>query len=204
MATPGATGGAGGGYFDIDEILAGDERIKCKFLTDAADCAFLDPSCLGEHLPLGSTVELPLWLARPLVSQDDVEVEVPSYLNQRFRRMMKAGPSSVNLREFSSYLFQVGRDVLPLVPPQAGAEIEEILRLAFGGERYHALLNNSMSTLDEDTTEFTRKLTEDEKKLFNAGMRDSRDFITWKGRHAETIAAAAVVERSLKKRKFGM
>jgi len=192
------------GFFDVDEILAGDERVKCRFLTDAADCAFLDPSCLAEHLPQGSAVELPLWLAHPLAGQEAVEVEVPSFLNQRFRRMMKAGPASVNLREFSAYLFQVGRAVLPLVPPEAGVEIEEILRLAFGGERYHALLNNSMSTLDEDTTEFTRKLTEDEKALFRAGMRDSRDFIMWKGRHAETIAAAAVVERSLKKRKFGM
>lgn len=191
-------------YYDVDELLAADERVRCVFLTDAADCAFLDASCVGADLREGAAVELPLWLARPLAEHEDVGVEVPAFLSQRFRRMLRAGPASVNLREFSAFLFQVGRDVLPLVPPQAGAEIDEILRLAYGGERYRELVNNSMSALQEDTTEFTRKLTEDEKKLFDAGMSDSRDFVRWKGRHAETISAAAVVERSLKKRKFGM
>ncbi|KAE9339297.1 hypothetical protein PF008_g11637 [Phytophthora fragariae] len=191
-----------GGYLDIDEILAGDERIKCKFETDALDCGYLDPSCRDPDLAKESMVELPLWLATMLARRGDVSVEPPHYLTKRFRRMLKAGPSSVNLREFSSYVLEVGRELMPLVVPAAQQEIDEILRLCFGGERYRSLLNNAMSSLDEDTTEFTRKLTLDEKKLFDAGIRDAKDFIQWKGRNAETIATATVFERSLKKRKF--
>lgn len=194
----------GGGYFDVDEILAGDERVKCTFQTEAVNCAFLDPSCRGDHLPEGTSVELPLWLAHPLAQQNAlVKLEVPPFLDARFRRMLKAGPSSVNLREFSPYVFQVGRQLAPLVEPEDASALDDILRLAFGGERYRELLNNAMSTLDEDTTEFTRKLTQDEKALFDAGVRDARDFIQWKGRRAETIAAAPVVQRALKKRRFG-
>ncbi|KAG7399242.1 DNA replication complex GINS protein PSF3 [Phytophthora boehmeriae] len=189
-------------YLDIDEILAGDERIKCTFVTDALDCGYLDPSCRGRDLQKGAVVELPLWLTTILAKQGVVEVEAPHFLTMRFRRMLKAGPSSVNLREFSAYVYEVGKQLMPHVEPAEQMEIDEIMRLAFGGERYRDILNNSMSSLDEDTTEFTRKLTQDEKKLFNAGARDAKDFIQWKGRNAETIATAAVVERSLKKRKF--
>ncbi|KAF4322828.1 hypothetical protein BBO99_00003820 [Phytophthora kernoviae] len=189
-----------GSYVDIDEILAGDERIKCTFTTDALDCGYLDPSCRGPDLQEGTGVELPLWLATPLATRGDVNVEVPHFLTKRFRRMLKAGPSSVNLREFSAYMYEIGKQLMPLVKPADQEEIDEIMRLSFGGERYRDILNNSMSSLDEDTTEFTRKLTQDEKKLFNAGARDAKDFIQWKGRNAETITTAAVVERSLKKR----
>uniref|UniRef100_K3W7Q5 Uncharacterized protein n=1 Tax=Globisporangium ultimum (strain ATCC 200006 / CBS 805.95 / DAOM BR144) TaxID=431595 RepID=K3W7Q5_GLOUD len=193
---------SGGGYFDINDILAGDERLKCTFATDAIDCAYLDPSCVGEDLKQGTAVELPMWLAEPLAGRGDVALEVPHYLTKRFRRMIKAGPSSVNLRDFTAYFYEVGQHLLPLVDEESGKEIEEILRLSFGGERYRDILNNSMNSLDEDTTEFTRKLTEEEKKLFQAGVRDSNDFIQWKGRKAEVITTAAVVERSTKRRKY--
>ncbi|POM58087.1 DNA replication complex GINS protein psf3 [Phytophthora palmivora] len=189
-------------YTDIDVILAEDERVKCKFTTDVLDCGFLDPSCREPDLSKGATMELPLWLVRPLAKRGDVSATPPHYLTKRFRRMLKAGPSSVNLREFSTYVMEVGRQLMPYVTEDEQREIDEILRLCFGGERYRDILNNAMSSLDEDTTEFTRKLTQDEKKLFDAGIRDAKDFIQWKGRNAETITTAAVVERSLKKRKF--
>ncbi|OWZ21623.1 hypothetical protein PHMEG_0003796 [Phytophthora megakarya] len=189
-------------YLDMDAILAEDERIKCTFATDALDCGFLDPSCREPDLAKHAAVELPLWLARPLAKLGHATVTPPHYLTKRFRRMLKAGPSSVNLREFSSYVLEVGQQLMPYVTEDEQREIDEILRLCFGGERYRDVLNNAMSSLDEDTTEFTRKLTQDEKKLFDAGIRDAKDFIQWKGRNAETITTAAVVERSLKKRKF--
>jgi GINS complex subunit 3 len=191
-----------GGYYDIEDILAGEERIKCTFLTDAADCAFLDPSCLQDDLKSGTKVELPLWLAETLVNRGDVNMEIPVYLSTRFRRMIQAGPASVNLREFSVYFFEVAKHILPLVNEQEAKEIVEILRLAFGGERYRNILNNSMNSQDEDTTEFTRKLTESEKLLFDAGMLDSTDFIRWKGRKNDLIEASKLVERCAKKRRM--
>lgn len=190
------------GYLDIDTILAEEERVRCTFETDALDCGYLDPSCREPDLPEKAVVDLPLWLARPLAMRGDVIVTPPHYLSKRFRRMLKAGPSSVNLREFSSHMLEVGQQLLQYVTDDEQSEISEILRLCFSGERYRDILNNAMSSLDEDTTEFTRKLTQNEKKLFDAGIRGAKDFIQWKGRNAETITAASVVQRSLKKRKF--
>ncbi|TYZ54499.1 hypothetical protein PybrP1_010301 [[Pythium] brassicae (nom. inval.)] len=191
-----------GGYFDVNDILAGDERVKCTFATEAIECAYLDPSCVGDDLPSGAVVELPLWLAEPLAARGDVTLELPHFLNARFRRLLKAGPAAVNLRDCSPFFYEIGRHLVPLVDDASAREIEEIMRLAFGGERYRDVLNNAMNSLDEDTTEFTRRLTEEEKALFQAGLRDASDFIQWKGRHAEVITASAVVQRSSKRRKY--
>jgi hypothetical protein len=189
-------------FFDVNELLAGDERVKCTFLRDAVDCAFLDPSCVGDDLKSGAVVELPLWLAEPLAEHQHVVIDVPQFLTPRFRRIMKAGPASVNLREFSPYVYEVARRVVPFVEDPEAKDIDEILRLAFGGDRFREILNNSMNAMNEDTTEFTRKLTEDEKQLFSAGARDLKDFMLWKGRHADVISAAAVVDRTSKRRKL--
>lgn len=189
-------------YLDINDILAGEERMKCTFQTDALDCAYLDPSCVEDDIKSGTMVELPLWLAEPLTLRGDVTLDPPQFLTKRFRRVMKAGPSSVNLRDFSPYVYEVAKYVLPLVEEPDAKEIEEILRLAFGGERYREILNNSMNSMEEDTTEFTRKLTEEEKKLFQAGIQDAQDFMQWKGRQRDVIATAGVIERSSKKRRL--
>ena len=191
-------------YVDIDDILAGDERIKCTFETDVLDCGYLDPSCNQTDLPRGAVVELPLWLATTLARRGDVTLEPPPFLTKRFRRMLQAGPSSVNLRECSTYVLEVGSALMPCVNADEQREVDEILRLCFGGERYCAILNNatSSSSLTEDTTEFTRKLTRDEAKLFAAGSRDAAAFVQWKGRNAETVTAPAVITRALQKRKF--
>ncbi|KAF0732961.1 hypothetical protein Ae201684_010069 [Aphanomyces euteiches] len=98
------------------------------------------------------------------------------------------------------YFFELGKAILPhLVNDGDVQEIEDILRVAFGGERYKMILDQSMNSHDEDTTEFTRKLTEFEKQLFQAGMNDANDFLRWRERKNEVISSAKVVQ--IKKRK---
>lgn len=55
-------------YLDIDQILAEEERFPCKFLVEAPTLGQLDPTNAGygNPLPIGSRVELPLWLAESL------------------------------------------------------------------------------------------------------------------------------------------
>ena len=180
-------------YYDIHEILAGEERVNCTFLTDAQECAYLDPSSLEDDIKAGSEVDLPLWLATSLIRRDDVNVRIPQYFTKRFSRMLKAGPSSVTLSNYCFYMYQVGKELLPLVESDETSNIEEVLRYAFGGERYREILYHSMSAMWEDSTEFTRKLTHDEKQIVIAGAADFKDMIRWKSGGSELLTAAPVL-----------
>ncbi|OQR84769.1 hypothetical protein ACHHYP_12977 [Achlya hypogyna] len=189
------------GYFDVTELLSEEERIQCVFQTDATDCGFLDPSSLGKDLAANTKLELPLWMTAALTRHGSVKTVVPTCLNSRSRNVVKAGPSAANLRDMNPYYFEVGKKVLPLIEDEdEGRAIDEILRIAFGGERYKQILDQSMNSHDEDTTEFTRKLTEFEKELFHAGVDDAEDFLRWKGRENGHIACAKVMQMKKRKR----
>nr|CCA25778.1 conserved hypothetical protein [Albugo laibachii Nc14] len=186
-------------YYSIHEILAGEERVNCTFQTDAQECAYLDPSSLGDDIKAGSEVDLPLWLATTLIRRDDVNVQVPQYFTRRFSRMLKAGPSAVNLSNQCFYLYQVGKELLPLVESDESTIIEKVLRHAFGGERYREILYHSMSAMWEDSTEFTRKLTHEEKQILTAGAADFKDMIRWKSGGSELLTAAPVLAHITKR-----
>ncbi|OQR81606.1 hypothetical protein THRCLA_11585 [Thraustotheca clavata] len=189
------------GYYTIQELVSEEERIQCVFQTDATDCSFLDPSALGKDLAANTKLELPLWMAAALARHGTVKTLVPTCLNSRFRNVVKAGPSAANLRDMNQYYFEMGKKILPLIEDdEEGQAIDDILRVAFGGERYKAILDHSMNSHDEDTTEFTRKLTEFEKELFQAGLDDAEDFLSWKRRDNDLIKCAKVIHMKKRKR----
>lgn len=189
-------------YYNIDDILAEDERVTCEFLTDAVDCGYLDPSCPTADLPCGSKVELPLWLASSLAQKNDVRVHVPPYFASKFRKHIRASPASVNLRDKSQYFYKIGSNLTELLDETDSEEVKELLRIAFGGERYRRILDQSMNSRDEDTTEFTRKLTHMEKELFEKGLLGARDFYEWKNRSAGILRCASILDSERKKRRF--
>ncbi|RLN99961.1 hypothetical protein DYB28_001929 [Aphanomyces astaci] len=190
------------GYYSVDELLAEEERVQCVFQTEAAGCGYMDPSTEGDDILQNTKLELPVWLATALAKHGTVDVLVPTCLSVRYRNVIKAGPSAANLRDMNPFFFELGKAVLPLLTNEADAqEIEGILRVAFGGERYKQILDQSMNSYDEDTTEFTRKLTEFEKDLYAAGVNDAQDFLRWRERKNDIIESAKVTQIKKRKRK---
>ena len=51
-----------------------------------------------QDLAADTQVELPLWLAVHLAQRDICELQMPSYLNEKFRKAMLAGSEIINLR----------------------------------------------------------------------------------------------------------
>ncbi|ETV87262.1 hypothetical protein, variant [Aphanomyces astaci] len=147
------------GYYSVDELLAEEERVQCVFQTEAAGCGYMDPSTEGDDILQNTKLELPVWLATALAKHGTVDVLVPTCLSVRYRNVIKAGPSAANLRDMNPFFFELGKAVLPLLTNEADAqEIEDILRVAFGGERYKQILDQSMNstcTLRESTTRRT-------------------------------------------------
>jgi hypothetical protein len=77
-----------------------------------------------------------------LMEKNIVEIELPKYYGNRIREDMMAGASSVKLREYSFYYFEVGCKICEIVRDK---DLKKNLRQAFSGERYTSLMSHAMS-----------------------------------------------------------
>ena len=64
-------------YFDISDIMVGEERVPVEFLTHAYRLGHLDTSAASEDIEENQQLELPLWLAEPLAEKRLVVVDLP-------------------------------------------------------------------------------------------------------------------------------
>lgn len=81
-------------------------------------------------------------LQQNLMEKNIVDIELPKYYGARIRDDIMAGASSVRLREFSFYYFEVGCKISEIVRDK---DLKSTLRKAFSGERYDALMAHAMS-----------------------------------------------------------
>lgn len=177
---------------DIDEILAEEERIPCVFQVDAKDLGFLDTSIQVSDLPMHSKVDLPLWLAQNLVDKNMVELEIPKYFGPRMRDEIMAGPSAIKLKDFSFYFYDVGMKLCRIL---RDTDLQRTLRIAFSSERFKALMVRSLSTSQEDVSDFTQQLLSTELTLFNSGYKAACDISHWRSRQTSVIKEASILRR---------
>ena len=124
-------------FLDIDTLLSEEERLPCIFSTDCPTLGHLDKNNADEQvLPKGSKVELPLWLAEFLANKGMVEIEIPKHYGPKMRDQLNSS-SNINLREYSTYYFDVG---LRLSQLTKDTDLLRTLRTTFCGDRYRQLL----------------------------------------------------------------
>ena len=75
-------------------------------------------------LHAGSKVEVPLWLAMDLAERDVVQIGSPSYLNEKYRNLLKAGAEVVNFRTQSPNILE---NTLKMCQKLEAREAEAIL-----------------------------------------------------------------------------
>jgi len=129
-------------YLDIDQLLAEEERIPCIFSVDAHSLGSLDSTLQSDDLPAHSKVDLPLWLAHPMTEKNMVEIEIPKHFGSRMRDAIMAGPTAVNLKEFSYYFFDVGIKICRMTKDN---DLLRTLRVAFSSDRYKSLMAHTLS-----------------------------------------------------------
>lgn len=114
-------------YFSIDDILATQERVPCKFVQDISELGMLesvhltilltfifsgklDPSNQSNDLKAGSELELPLWLVQPisLSRPPIVETTLPKIYSEYYREILKADPTCIDLNRLCSHFYEIG------------------------------------------------------------------------------------------------
>merc|ERR1711981_1461902 len=80
-------------YYDLDAILAEEERVAAEFSIDAHGLGYLDPArdaTVEPDIRTGSKLDLPYWMIPPLNQRNWVEFQFPKFFGKHFRESLHA------------------------------------------------------------------------------------------------------------------
>ncbi|XP_071446509.1 DNA replication complex GINS protein PSF3 [Hetaerina americana] len=174
-------------YFSIDDIMATQERLPCKFEIDVRRLGFLDPSSDSEDIASGTTLELPYWLARSLCnrSQSVISVNIPRIYKEAYREILKADASVVDLHRLSVYFYEFG-SYLSGFNHRDSAEIGSLLLQTFK-DRFRLIMDwsqNSSGDMSQRSTgelglDPTSRLDSLERGLLHSGRASWMALESW-------------------------
>ncbi|KFM61684.1 DNA replication complex GINS protein PSF3, partial [Stegodyphus mimosarum] len=178
-------------YFSIDDILATNERIPCRFEVPVHKLGFLDPSSGSPDLAQGTKLELPLWMAQALQNRHIIAVEVPRVYREAYREILNADASVVDLHKMGPYFYHFGLYLLRFSHHDS-EDICKILNQTFRN-RFRKLMDTSQNSLKEDAATLTSNLDRTEIALFNLGYKSLHDLKSWQCRKNQKILTADLV-----------
>ncbi|KAK7696620.1 hypothetical protein QCA50_001278 [Cerrena zonata] len=83
-------------YYDIEAILAENQKIQCTFKVTVPDMGHLDGGSERDIKP-ASKVNIPIWMAYILIYSDYADFNIPAPFSSRVRNALNAEPKSVKL-----------------------------------------------------------------------------------------------------------
>lgn len=101
-------------YFDIDDVIATQDKIPCKLEVQIFNLGFLNPSAENQHLTAGTKLELSYWLAKELCSRRRriVSVDLPKVYREAYREILRADASVVDLHKLGPYFYGIGTKLM--------------------------------------------------------------------------------------------
>ncbi|KND02791.1 uncharacterized protein SPPG_01872 [Spizellomyces punctatus DAOM BR117] len=178
-------------YWDLDAILAEQQKLPSFFRMDVPGYGFLEGN-LDVDLAANTRIELPYWLAEHLALNDYIDLELPKCFGHRVRNDLNASPTSVNLGSLCSYYYRFGVKIINLV---VDAMLPDILADAFIARLPLIMDYTQTSRLRTDRSEFIYSLDETEKELYKTGHESVTAMAQWDQRKAVRIHTAEVLRR---------
>ena len=180
-------------YWNIDNIIAEEEKVMVKFRASAKGLGFLDLSKTGnqtEDLESGDEVQLPLWLASTFASRRFVDIQLPNYLSLQFKSSLVADPEVINLKQKSEYFYEIGI-MLAHTLSEHSQFIHTLLQIFL--IRYRAILDKSRNWDEESDTPFLRKLTIMERRIFDINKQFIDQYRKWRNRKIAQIQVCSAI-----------
>ena len=185
-------------YFSINDILCSEERISCKITVELPGQGFLDSSSQSENLKVGTKVEFPLWLAKPLKNLQNpvVSVDIPKIYKEGYREILEADADVIVLSKWNPYYYELGMHVKKF----GDRDLEQIAGslLQAYKSRFRLVMDwaeNSISDLTLD-----HQLPRLERHLFLPGRQAKVRLLEWLRMGTHSILLSEVTT-NLKKRK---
>lgn len=190
------------GYFNIEDILASQERIHCKFEIEVANMGFLDSSSVDEHIKVGTKLDFPAWLVKSIFNDKFkfVNIEIPKWYKNFYHEILKADANVVDLRKMGPYYYHFGRHLVTIVDVDVGQSIAKILLWTFRN-RFRKIMDLSSQTDHRDLYKSITKLDITETEIYKAGQVDMLGFIKWQRREFCKLLPSIIVTANKNKRK---
>jgi GINS complex subunit 3 len=178
-------------FFSIDDILAEDERMPLKWLSDAVGVGYLDPSNGSDDVSSGSTMELPFWLAEVLKGKGHVDMSLPAVYSRKSRADIMADAVSARLREKSPFFYLVGLRLGPLLSSgvEAAALSKDVHQTL--ADRAAGILRTAKSGLGEDVSRYRNLLTDLEQQIFDSASSFTASRLAWRREEASMMRPPA-------------
>lgn len=163
-------------YYDIDDILAEEEKVPGKFLYGGFAVGYLDDACEEEDLPVGAAVKTPLWLGLNLASFGLIEVRLPRMFSARAEARLRADPCEENLNDTCPYFYEVGRKLAQLFDEERlSSMLSAVLK-----ERFKGFVARSSEFRTGDYHEQQARLSLLERDLFQVKADAASRMKSWR------------------------
>ncbi|XP_077983235.1 DNA replication complex GINS protein PSF3-like [Glandiceps talaboti] len=191
-------------YFNIEDILATQERIPSNVEQSILRLGFLDPSSDNKDIQPGTKLDLPFWLASSLCTRRRriVSVDIPKYYKDTDREILKADANVVNLHKYGPFYYAFGTKLLHFDNPEVRDVAESLLQTYTS--RFRKIMDSSQNAYNEDTTHLISKLDESERSVFKAGQCGLNDFQRWQKRQTLKITMSEMVANHKKRKRQEM
>ena len=190
-----------GDFFDMEDILATQQRVPCQFEQTVYRLGYLDPQGSGEHIQAGAKLELPLWLARALGGRrrNVVRVDLSKQYREQQRDILKADANVVDLYKQGPYFYRMGVHILSFDHMERSELAKSLLETFLN--RFRRIMDTSHHAFDSDITTLTTRLDETERVLFCMGQRSVVAMAKWERGRSHRIEASEIVQKKRKRKR---
>ncbi|KAJ1645982.1 DNA replication protein [Coemansia asiatica] len=175
-------------YYDIDDILAGQERVPCFLRTDL-DGLGSAGSGGSSKVHRNTRWTLPYWMADRLNEEDYLDMQVSPVFSKQANRMYAASPESMQLRAICQHYYQFGLQLGEMVPdiPRVlydmyMTRIQKIARIAQQGSNVEAM-------------DFVQSLDRTEEHMLRLCQQSQNAITNWLQNKAYALRKAPVIDK---------
>ncbi|KAI8048799.1 DNA replication complex GINS protein psf3 [Syncephalis plumigaleata] len=178
-------------YYDIDGILSEQQRIPCEMVIEGTQLGFLDNNP-GEDIPIGSQVELPLWLAGILAMSEQVGIEMPKAYGTSIRSSMKASTTNIDLHRLGPYYYLFGAKLTNIIDD---VDLQKLLANTFR-ERLGIIMDYAHGRMGAEQTTMFARMDHTERDLYRIEQHSANLFRRWQRRELDHDDDGANTSRS--------
>ncbi|XP_066262720.1 DNA replication complex GINS protein PSF3 [Euwallacea similis] len=184
-------------YYSLEDILATQERVPCKFLQNVPRMGVLNPSTEDKDLKSGTQLELPLWLTLDCATgrQPIVAPELPKSYREAYREILKADATAVDLHKFSLYFYELGFNIKHF---DRSGEVHDILLHTFT-TRFRLIMDLANNSEADPT--ILQKLDMLERRIYKEAQAAGVKLNSWLLESSFQLQAASMVTNHRKRKR---